>query len=75
MVSYSNEVATVECSSGLPPGSRVTFELMLGVPPVQCLFIGKIVNLNKDDDGQLSATVRLNSTPGKLRKLLAELFD
>lgn len=66
LIDLTNDVATVLCPVGLPPGSRVVFQIK-GVH-----LRGKVTQLKKDDSGKLEITVRLNNLSKEDRQRLID---
>ena len=66
-----DDVIEVSCVAGLPPGSRVRFQVP-SLAPAPTTLTGKIVNLRKGPAG-LVATLRLHSLSKEQRESLQRL--
>ena len=74
LLDLQNDLATVRTASGLPPGTRVRFEIGdAGQSDERLVLPGKIVGLERSAGGYV-VTVRLNSLSREVReRALAQL--
>jgi hypothetical protein len=75
LVALHADLITVASEAALPPGSRVCFELPLVEPADRLALAGKIVGLERRDNGTYAVSVRLHSLPRRERALLEALAD
>jgi hypothetical protein len=75
LVALRADLITVTSETALPPGSRVRFELLPAEPAERLALAGKIVGLERRDDGTYAVSVRLHSLTRQERVQLVALAD
>ena len=69
LLSYVNNMATLKCPAGLPPGSRVCFIVK------DLEFSGKVIGLKKNKDHSFAVSVRLHGLSKSDRIFLEQLHQ
>ncbi len=71
LLAFAADLITVSSQTGLPPGSRVQFQLTVASSPEPIPLLGKVVSIAPHNDGLFRLVIRLHSLTRKQSSLLS----
>jgi hypothetical protein len=71
LLTFTGDLITVSSQTGLPPGSRVQFQLTVTSSPEPIPLFGKVVSVALHKDGRFRLAIRLHGLTRKQSALLS----